>query len=151
MEEENSTQHNVSSGGKARVVSAVVVVLVLAVGLIILLNKNDDKEITPASTNSSSSSGSNSQLAGPPTKDQVALHNKKDDCWTIVSGKVYNITEYVSSHPGGNEILRACGIDGTSLFETRTTSDGQKVGTGTPHSSSAHSQLSEFYVGDLAQ
>ncbi len=82
--------------------------------------------------------------------DEVKVHNSKDDCWTIISGKVYDITEYIPNHPGGDEILRACGDDGTQLFTERTDDDGEAVGSGTPHSPTAESLLADFYIGDLA-
>ncbi|MCA9332950.1 cytochrome b5 domain-containing protein [Candidatus Saccharibacteria bacterium] len=85
------------------------------------------------------------------TSDEVKKHNSKSDCWTIINGDVYDITDYVGSHPGGSEILRACGIDATSLFTKRETSDGQQVGSGTPHSRSAESELSEYLIGPLSQ
>lgn len=81
----------------------------------------------------------------------VATHSSADDCWTIVSGKVYNITEYIPRHPGGDTILQACGTDGTTLFTERTTEDGQTVGSGTVHSGGAASQLEGFLLGDLGQ
>ena len=34
------------------------------------------------------------------TADEVALHNKETDCWTIYEGKIYDITEYAKVHPG---------------------------------------------------
>lgn len=84
------------------------------------------------------------------TLDQVAGHNSSSDCWTIIHGDVYNVTNYISLHPGGNEILRACGTDATSLFETRTTEDGEVLGGG-PHSSDARSILAQFKIGVLAE
>lgn len=83
------------------------------------------------------------------TKENVAEHATKTDCWTIVSGKVYDITSYVPRHPGGDEILKACGADGTSLFTQRETTEGKEVGSGTPHSSNAASQLESMLMGDL--
>ncbi|KAL1837609.1 hypothetical protein VTJ49DRAFT_3570 [Mycothermus thermophilus] len=39
------------------------------------------------------------------------------DAWTVLGGKVYNITPYLPFHPGGEpELLRAAGRDGTRLF-----------------------------------
>ncbi len=84
------------------------------------------------------------------TVEEVSLHSTGTDCWTIVGGSVYNITSYVPVHPGGDEILRACGTDGTTLFNSRTTEDGEQIGSGTPHSSNAFSQLGPFFIGDLA-
>jgi cytochrome b involved in lipid metabolism len=82
--------------------------------------------------------------------DTVAKHNSRGDCWTVINGKVYDITPYVRRHPGGSEILRACGIDGSTLFNTRRTAEGETVGSGTPHSSSARNILADFEIGTLA-
>ena len=44
-------------------------------------------------------------------------HNKRDDAWTAIYGKVYNITAYLPFHPGGvSALMRAAGRDGTKLF-----------------------------------
>ena len=44
-------------------------------------------------------------------------HSKRDDAWTAINGKVYNITAYLPFHPGGvSELMRAAGRDGTKLF-----------------------------------
>jgi cytochrome b involved in lipid metabolism len=42
---------------------------------------------------------------------------KGKDAWTVLGGKVYNITPYLPYHPGGEpELLKAAGRDGTRLF-----------------------------------
>lgn len=89
--------------------------------------------------------GSNSQgnSSASFTAAQVATHNNASDCWTIISGNVYNITSYVGQHPGGNEILRACGTDATALF-TGTDPSGRR------HSGVAENILSTMQVGTLA-
>jgi len=47
----------------------------------------------------------------------LKLHNKRSDAWSAFNGKVYNITPYLSFHPGGErELMRAAGRDGTKLF-----------------------------------
>lgn len=44
-------------------------------------------------------------------------HRAKDDAWTAINGKVYNITPYLPYHPGGEkELMRVAGRDGTKLF-----------------------------------
>ncbi|KAM6490537.1 cytochrome b5 [Amanita muscaria] len=44
-------------------------------------------------------------------------HNKRDDAWTAINGKVYNITPYLPFHPGGEkELMRVAGRDGSKLF-----------------------------------
>ena len=47
----------------------------------------------------------------------LKAHNKKDDAWTAIYGKVYNMTAYLPFHPGGEkELMRVAGRDGTKLF-----------------------------------
>ena len=63
------------------------------------------------------------------------MHNREDDAWMILRGKVrsvsfyyfhiypeiqvYNVTEYLKFHPGGvDELMKAVGRDGTSLFSS---------------------------------
>jgi cytochrome b involved in lipid metabolism len=44
-------------------------------------------------------------------------HNKRDDAWTAINGKVYDMTAYIPYHPGGEkELMRVAGRDGTRLF-----------------------------------
>jgi len=44
-------------------------------------------------------------------------HNKRDDIWMALYGKVYNVTAYMPYHPGGEkELMRVAGRDGTKLF-----------------------------------
>lgn len=51
------------------------------------------------------------------TRQMLEQHASADDCWTVLKGKVYNLTRYVKFHPGGvEEILRCAGRDGTALF-----------------------------------
>ncbi|CAG8522167.1 26513_t:CDS:2 [Dentiscutata erythropus] len=51
------------------------------------------------------------------TLDELKLHKTKNDAWTAINGKIYNITPYLKFHPGGEkELMRAAGKDGTKLF-----------------------------------
>merc|ERR1719221_2162243 len=50
------------------------------------------------------------------TMQQVSEHSTRDDCWMILNGHFFDITEYIPFHPGGDEILKAKGKDGTALF-----------------------------------
>lgn len=50
------------------------------------------------------------------TLDEVALHNKPNDAWIVINGKVYDFTLYLDYHPGGKIIMNAAGMDGTHLF-----------------------------------
>lgn len=49
---------------------------------------------------------------------ELKLHKTRNDCWTCINGKVFNITPYIDFHPGGvDEIMKCAGRDGTSLFQ----------------------------------
>jgi cytochrome-b5 reductase len=51
------------------------------------------------------------------TLSEVALHNTVQDGWTVLRGRVYNLSPYIRFHPGGAKILTPIlGRDGTALF-----------------------------------
>ncbi|KAF4723579.1 hypothetical protein FOZ63_006648, partial [Perkinsus olseni] len=39
------------------------------------------------------------------TVEEVAKHNSKKDCWVIVNGVVYNLTDWLPLHPGGETVI----------------------------------------------
>ncbi|PHH76508.1 hypothetical protein CDD82_3958 [Ophiocordyceps australis] len=48
----------------------------------------------------------------------VAEHNSATSCWVILYGNVYDVTDFLSSHPGGpNVILRLAGKDATAEYD----------------------------------
>ncbi|KAH6760455.1 cytochrome B5 isoform E [Perilla frutescens var. hirtella] len=70
--------------------------------------------------------------------EEVLKHNKLEDCWIIVNGKVYDVTPFMAEHPGGDEvILSSTGKDATSDYE--------EVG----HSDSAREMMDKYYIGDI--
>ncbi len=49
--------------------------------------------------------------------NDVAKHNDQISCWTVVGGNVYDITNFILSHPAGvDKIMRGCGVDATNMF-----------------------------------
>ena len=131
------------------------ILITIGVGLYVLTvnNKSDNNNTSDDNSNKTINlSDETTQINKPKTFtfEDVSSHNKANDCWTIIDGGVYDITSYVPKHPGGNEILLACGVDGTSLFEQRITNSGETVGSGQPHGSGAKSQLSRLQIGTLS-
>ncbi|MCJ1370956.1 Cytochrome b2, mitochondrial precursor [Loxospora ochrophaea] len=50
--------------------------------------------------------------------DEVGKHNNREDCWVIIHGKAYDVTEFMPEHPGGPEIiLKFAGKDATETYE----------------------------------
>lgn len=76
------------------------------------------------------------------TISQVAEKNTRSSCWTIIEDKVYDITNYIPNHPGGEkEILQICGKDGSKLFaQPQEHKEGE-----------ANKSLAKLYLGNLAQ
>lgn len=76
------------------------------------------------------------------TKANVAKHNTANDCWIIINKNAYNVTTYLTDHPGGSEeIIRTCGTDATAAY------DAIKGGRG--HSAAAIQVLPSLLVGTV--
>eukprot|EP01104_Vermistella_antarctica_P004146 TRINITY_DN14652_c0_g1_i1.p1 TRINITY_DN14652_c0_g1~~TRINITY_DN14652_c0_g1_i1.p1 ORF type:complete len:221 (+),score=64.71 TRINITY_DN14652_c0_g1_i1:68-664(+) len=74
------------------------------------------------------------------TEREVEKHNHKDDCWVVFNGRVFDVTEWLESHPGGAEmILEGAGKDITESFES------------IEHSEVAHDMLEHFYIGRVQE
>jgi cytochrome b involved in lipid metabolism len=59
------------------------------------------------------------------TMDKVRENNSASSCWSIINGNVYDLTKWISSHPGGRSAITGiCGRDGTSTFNGRHRGDG---------------------------
>lgn len=118
---------------------AAVVMLVLAGGAFIYLMPatapGPDVDITggnppaatgtpnvPPTTTPTSTAPSSAPATMPPTPSgiamvQVAAHSGSAGCWTVIRGNVYDLTGWISKHPGGQQaILKICGKDGTDTF-----------------------------------
>jgi len=51
------------------------------------------------------------------TMEEVKQHKTDEDAWTVLRGRVYNISPYIRFHPGGRDMLmKGAGRDCTSLF-----------------------------------
>jgi cytochrome b involved in lipid metabolism len=71
--------------------------------------------------------------------EEVQTHNSKQSCWSAIRGKVYDLTSWISNHPGGEKaILSICGKDGTEAFVN------QHGGKNKPEKA-----LSQFEIGEL--
>ncbi|KAF3346269.1 Diacylglycerol O-acyltransferase 2A [Verticillium dahliae VDG2] len=50
--------------------------------------------------------------------DEVAKHNTPESCWVVLYGDVYDVTDFLSSHPGGTKIiLKLAGKDATEEYD----------------------------------
>lgn len=126
--------------------------LIAVFSLTIFLNgctspqKQDTTMEKTSKTSTDSSANNNSKDTMTEVKKysmaEISKHNGKDDCWLLIAGKVYDVSEY-ATHPGGEAILEGCGKDATSLFETRP------MGSKTPHSDKARGYMAKFEIGEI--
>ena len=69
----------------------------------------------------------------------IATNNSTSSCWAAIAGKAYDLTDWISKHPGGaGAIVSICGTDATSVFQ------GRHGGQSGPASS-----LSAYLLGDV--
>jgi len=70
---------------------------------------------------------------------EVAKHNRRDDCWVVINGTVYDVTKWLNDHPGGIEVvMELAGQDATFAYN--------EVG----HSNIATQEAVRFKVGTLS-
>ncbi|KAL0908185.1 hypothetical protein M5K25_022662 [Dendrobium thyrsiflorum] len=70
---------------------------------------------------------------------EISTHTSKDDCWLIIHGKVYDVSNFLEDHPGGYDVLlqAAANGDATQSFEE------------VAHGSSATSMMEGFLIGSV--
>ncbi|KAH6964883.1 glycolate oxidase [Fusarium venenatum] len=50
--------------------------------------------------------------------DEVAQHNTVESCWIVIHGAVWDVTDFLSEHPGGRAfILKSAGEDATASYD----------------------------------
>ena len=108
----------------------------------VVANKQQPKPTASASPKASASpstTATQEPAAKGITRAEVAAKNSSSNCWTIVGNKVYDLTQWISRHPGGSgAITSLCGVDGTSGFRGKHGSSGRP-----------NSILDGYYIGDL--
>lgn len=149
---------------KSSIVVGIIVLAILGAGLWFISKPTDKTKETDTTTTSSNQNqqtaqeeSSNDTTTEPSTESdssatfttaEVATHNSRSDCWTIINNNVYNLTSFISSHEGGDNILSACGKDATSYFNG---DQPGAMGGSNDHSndSQALSQLASLKIGSL--
>jgi len=115
----------------------VVITAVLVAGLVFYQNNNiNNKNTTSQNT---SSEGITLNIT------EISKHNNINDCYILINNKVYDITSYFGSHPGGDRsMVPYCGKDSTQGYDT-------KGNRNRSHSSYAVNLLTNYYIGDFNQ
>lgn len=125
-----------------KILIAIIVVLFIGIGVILFLSFKNSGQSTYTSSTEKPSSPTVSQTSLQTfTMDQVATHSTAGDCYTVIEGSVYNLSNFVSKHPGGKEaIMSLCGKDGTVAFSSQHGDDRRPNTT-----------LTSFKIGTLSE
>ena len=105
------------------IIIAVILILLASVGSYFLIQSqttNTDTELGDFDNTKQVDTITSTNETDVYTLEEVAQHNSRDNCWMIIDDKVYDVTSYMSRHPGGDEILRGCGNDATALFQNNS-------------------------------
>jgi len=124
---------------KKELIFGLIMVLIVGGGLFFVFNKKEEKKqrIEIKKVEQEKPKKSSFSIS------DVAKHNNENDCWIVIDGKVYDVTSYIESHPGGKVMANFCGQDGSLAFATK--------GKNKPHSPAAYEILKTLYIGDLSQ
>jgi len=75
------------------------------------------------------------------TMEKVKSNSSASSCWSVIRGNVYDLTNWINSHPGGSGAIRGlCGTDGSAEFAAKH--QGQ---------SNPESRLKGYLLGPLAK
>lgn len=138
-----------------KILAGLLVVYMIFMGYVVLggfIKKQslESKAASGSSATNTGNSSSSSSSASSATKDSskiystsdVSAHHSRQDCWLIINSKVYNVSDFIDQHPGGAaNIIRVCGKDATTAFETQDGRGG--------HSSQANAMLADYLIGTV--
>lgn len=66
---------------------------------------------------SNAANSSEAGAGGTFTMADIQAHSSASDCWSAINGGVYDLTDWISRHPGGPyRIIPLCGTDGSDAF-----------------------------------
>ena len=75
---------------------------------------------SPKPTATTTATPAATQTAIKYTMEMVRQNNSPSSCWSAIDGNVYDLTRWITSHPGGAGAIRSlCGVDGTSAYKAQ--------------------------------
>jgi len=75
------------------------------------------------------------------TMTQVRANNTAANCWAVIDDSVYDLTNWIKSHPGGSgAIVGLCGTDGSAAFSVKHGNQSRPA-----------AQLNSYRLGPLAK
>jgi cytochrome b involved in lipid metabolism len=128
--------------------------IILAVGVKeipgeVLRGPKPTPSVTPAPAPTPSAAASSTPAPTPAptvtkvgyTMTQVRANNTAANCWAVIDDSVYDLTNWIKSHPGGSgAIVGLCGTDGSSSFSAKHGNQSRPA-----------AQLNSYRLGPLAK
>ncbi|KAF3237838.1 hypothetical protein TWF217_002030 [Orbilia oligospora] len=86
------------------------------------------------------------QEAGTPekqfTREEIEKHDKDNDCWIVIDGKVYDATSVIDWHPGGKAAI----LSHAGKVHQQTTDEFESI-----HDDYAYEKLKECILGSITE
>jgi cytochrome b involved in lipid metabolism len=132
------------------VMGILAVIIVIALGAWAFMGSNtapSDATQTPDQMGGETNTGTDTtsgEVAGTQksyTLAEIQTHNNAESCWSAIEGKVYDLTDWISKHPGGPQAIlgNLCGKDGTAAFTAQH-----------DHAQMQQNILKTYFIGSLA-
>jgi len=97
------------------------------------------EEMAATTTTTEAKSATAAAIESVFTLAEVAQHAIAADCWSVVNENVYDLTQWISAHPGGSGSIESmCGVDASTPFNNQH--NGQ---------SDPEAKLASFKIGIL--
>lgn len=94
----------------------IALIVIFLIGAVLIINKSEKSFSNDGTSVKTETTTGNTPEPNSNTTS-IANYNTADNCRTIIDGEVYDLTNWISQHPGGERaILGLCGTDGTSAF-----------------------------------
>ena len=75
------------------------------------------------------------------TLEEVSQHSSEESAWIVNNGRVFDVTDFLTRHPGGRDVL--LGSIGKDVTETMSDPDIHK------HSDAAYGLMNKYKIGKL--
>jgi len=116
----------------SRLITVLAKLLIIPLALVLPLTACSSQPTAPWASGVSVTAGGsdtsvNTDLAAKKYKmATVKKHNTRSSCWSVVGKNVYNLTKWISKHPGGSKrILSMCGKNATKAFRSQHGTTGR--------------------------
>ena len=125
---------------KTKIIIGIVILMGIALGIVFLYVNYEDGKLAKEIENLPVPTEQVSALKSY-SLNEIVAHNNRSDCWIAIDNKVYNVTSFISLHPGGDQILQGCGKDSTVLFNSVSNHAEESV----------QAIKKKFYIGELTK